>query len=55
MKKNKIFFLVFMIIWLIMIILNFVLPEPVFSEQENRYLATVPEFHFDDLVSGKYS
>ena len=55
MKKSKIFFLVFMTIWLVLIILNFVLPKVVFSEQENRYLARIPEFHFDDLVSGKYS
>lgn len=55
MKKGKIFFLIFMIIWLVLIILNFVLPEPAFSEQENRYLAKIPEFSFDGLVSGKYS
>ena len=55
MKKGKIFFLIFMIIWLVLIILNFVIPEPAFSEQENRYLAKVPEFSFEDLVSGKYS
>ena len=55
MKKSKIFFLIFMTIWLVLIILNFVLPKVVFSEQENRYLARIPEFHFDDLVSGKYS
>lgn len=55
MKKGKIFFLIFMIIWLVLIILNFVIPEPAFSEQENRYLAKVPQFSFEDLVSGKYS
>ena len=55
MKKGKIFFLIFITIWLVLIILNFVLPNKTFSEQENRYLARIPEFHFDDLVSGKYS
>ena len=46
MKKSRIFFLVFMTIWLVLIILNFVLPKVVFSEQENRYLAQIPEFPF---------
>ena len=55
MKKNRIFFLVFMTVWLVLIILNFVLPKVVFSEQENRYLAQIPKFYFDNLVSGKYS
>lgn len=53
--KNKIFFVIFMIIWVTLIILNFLLPNKTFSEQENRYLATIPRFYFNDLVSGKYS
>ena len=53
--KSKIFFLIFMLVWLILIILNFLVPSEAFSEQENRYLAEVPKFRFDDLVSGKYS
>ncbi len=53
--KGKIFFLIFMIIWLVLIISNFLLPNKVFSEQENRYLAKIPKFVFEDLVSGKYS
>ena len=44
-----------MLVWLILIILNFLVPSEAFSEQENRYLAEVPKFRFDDLVSGKYS
>ncbi len=55
MEKSKIFFIIFMIIWSVLIILNFVLPKQAFSEQENRYLAKIPEFHFDELVNGKYS
>lgn len=53
--KGKIFFLIFMIVWLILIILNFLMPNIVFSEQENRYLAKVPDFKFEDLVSGEYA
>lgn len=37
-----------------MIILNFVLPEPVFSEQENRYLAKLPTFSIEELLDGTY-
>ena len=44
-----------MTVWLVLIILYFVLPKVVFSEQENRYLAQIPKFYFDNLVSGKYS
>lgn len=53
--KNKIFFSIFMLVWIILIFLNFLVPKKQFSEQENRYLARIPEFSFDDLVSGKYA
>ncbi len=53
--KNKIFFIIFMIIWVVLIILNFLVPKQSFSEQENRYLATIPEFNIEDLVNGKYA
>ncbi len=53
--KNKIFFIIFMITWVGLIIFNFILPKQVFSEQENRYLATVPKFSMDDLVNGEYA
>ena len=43
-----------MIVWVGLIIINFILPKKVFSEQENRYLATIPKLNFDDLVSGEY-
>lgn len=52
--KNKIFFIIFMLIWIILIILNFVFPKKTFSEQENRYLASFPKFSFGKLVSGEY-
>jgi len=53
--KNKIFFSIFMIVWIVLIILNFIIKNKEFSEQENRYLARLPEFSFEDLVSGKYA
>ena len=53
--KGKIFFIIFMIVWVGLIILNFIVPSKVFSEQENRYLAKIPQFNIDDLVNGVYS
>ena len=53
--KNKIFFIIFMLVWIVLILLNFIFPKQSFSEQENRYLATIPKFNFKDLVSGKYA
>ena len=52
--KRKIFFIIFMIVWVSLIIINLLLPKKVFSEQENRYLASIPDFNFKDLVSGEY-
>lgn len=53
--KNKIFFSIFMIIWIILILLNLLVPKKQFSEQENRYLAKFPKFSFEDLVNGDYA
>lgn len=53
--KNKIFFIIFMITWIGLVVFNFFIPKETFSEQENRYLATVPKFKMDDLVSGEYA
>lgn len=52
--KNKIFFIIFMLVWIVLILLNFIFPKQTFSQQENRYLAIIPKFSFKDLVSGKY-
>ena len=52
--KNKIFFAIFMTVWVIIIILNFIWPKQVFSEEENRMLATIPGFSFTKFVSGEY-
>lgn len=52
--KNKIFFTVFMLVWITLIVLNFIVKSEAFSEQENRYLASLPKFTFEKLVNGKY-
>ena len=52
--KNKIFFAIFITIWIVLIVLNFVVKSEAFSEQENRYLAKLPTFTFEKLVNGKY-
>lgn len=52
--KNKIFFILFLFIWIIIVISNFVAPKQTFSEQENKMLSRIPNFYFEDFVSGKY-
>ena len=48
--KNKIFFAVFITIWVALVILNFIIKSDEFSQQENRYLAKLPTFTFEKLV-----
>lgn len=52
--KNKIFFAIFMTVWVVIVIINFIWPKQVFSEEENRMLATIPRFSFDSFVNGDY-
>lgn len=52
--KNKIFFIMFMLMWVTLIILNIIIKSPSFSEQENRYLAKMPNFTIEKLLNGKY-
>ena len=52
--KNKIFFAIFMTVWVVIVIINFIWPKQVFSEEENRMLATIPRFSFDKFVTGDY-
>ena len=52
--KNKIFFAVFMLVWITLIVLNFSIKSETFSEQENRYLGKLPTFTFEKLVDGTY-
>lgn len=52
--KNKIFFAIFMTVWIVIIVINFIWPKQVFSEEENRMLATIPRFSFESFVNGDY-
>lgn len=52
--KNKIFFAIFMTVWIIIIVINFIWPKQVFSEEENRMLAVIPRFSFESFVNGDY-
>lgn len=52
--KNKIFFGMFITIWVVLILLNFMVPNIEFSEKENRYLAKYPSLNWEELVDGKY-
>ena len=52
--KNKIFFAIFMTVWVVIVIINFIWPKQVFSEEENRMLATIPRFSFESFVNGYY-
>lgn len=52
--KNRIFFIAFMLIWVILIISNFIIKEEAFSQQENRYLANFPKFTIEKLLEGTY-
>lgn len=53
--KKKVFFILFMLIWIFLILANIFIKTPVFSEQENRMLAKFPSFSWDALVSGEYA
>lgn len=55
MKNNNVFFYMFIFVWIVLVILNIFTPKKEFSEQENRYLAKVPEFSMEKLISGEYS
>ena len=52
--KNKIFFTIFMLVWVTLIVLNFVVRSEEFSEQENRYIAKLPTFRIEKLLDGTY-
>ena len=52
--KNKIFFAIFMTVWVVIVIINFIWPKQVFSEEENRMLATIPRFSFESFVNDYY-
>lgn len=52
--NNRVFLYIVLIVWSGFIILNLATPQKVFSENENRYLAEMPEFSIDTLMNGEY-
>ena len=52
--KNKIFFAIFMTVWIVIIVINFIWPKQVFFEEENRMLASIPRFSWESFVNGNY-
>lgn len=51
---NKIFFYLFALLWSVLIICNLVTPEKAFSENENRFLAKLPQYTNEKLINGDY-
>lgn len=53
--KNKVFFAIFITVWLLLAVGNLLAPKKDFSEEENRYLAKAPSFSFEKLINGQYA
>lgn len=53
-EKNKYFFIMFISFWIILTVLNFIIPSEEFSQNENRMLAKIPKFKIEELINGKY-
>lgn len=51
---KKLTILIFASLFLVISVINVLKPDVVFSEQENRYLQTFPEFKWSEFVSGKF-
>lgn len=48
------FFYLFGLLWAGFIIWNLATPSKAFSENENRYLAEIPQFTYEKLINGEY-
>lgn len=53
-KKGKYFFKIFISFWVMVSVLNFMIPTHEFSENENRMLAQMPKFKLEELINGRY-
>ena len=53
-KSHLLFFSVLVFLWAGLVLWNLLTPVKVFSANENRYLAKLPEFTLEDFVSGDY-
>lgn len=52
--KNKIFFILFILLWALLVIFNIFAPKETFSEQENKVLAKIPKFSLQDFMNGEF-
>lgn len=52
--KNKIRSIFFAGLLIVIAIFNIVTPEKTFSDKENRYLQTLPDIGYRDIISGKF-
>lgn len=53
-SKNRLFIILFSLVWSILIIANVLTPIRVFSVNENRYLKDFPDFSWQRFVNGDY-
>ena len=51
---NRTFFYLIFPLWIIILAANFLTPTLEFSQNENRYLAQIPEFSLSTLLNGSY-
>jgi len=51
---NKLFLLIFFVVWGLLTVWNILTPVKEFSEAENRVLQSFPKFSVNTLLSGKY-
>lgn len=51
---NKVFFKVIIPLWVLIVVINFVLPKKDFSDMENRNLARLPHFSYVTLINGTF-
>ena len=53
-KRNQYFFIMFISFWVLLVILNFIIPNEEFSQNENRMLSKMPKLQLEELVNGEY-
>lgn len=52
--KNKKFCVILISFWVLLVLLNFIVPNKEFSESENRMLAKFPKISLEKLIDGTY-
>ncbi len=51
---NRIFFVLFVVVWLVIGVINVLTPYKEYSENENKYLSKFPKYSFEGIVNGKF-